>query len=121
MNGNSFFLTFEVYSLERSPKFAKNIEVLVGFAGLNDLVEVVVGPNDGLRKLYEDGKLERIDMMFLMFLDNYKPVYTTDLRLCKQLGLIKTSTVLAALSGIRSKHRQGKEDEIDARGQGRHG
>jgi catechol O-methyltransferase len=87
------------YSLERSPKFAKNIEVLVEFAGLNDLVEVIVGPSDeGLKKLYDESKLERIDMMFL---DHYKPAYTTDLKLCEQLGLIKKGTVLAADNVIK--------------------
>lgn len=87
------------YSLERSPKFAKNIETLVEFAGLSDLVEVVVGPsNEGLKKLYDAGKLEQIDMMFL---DHYKPAYTTDLKLCEELGLIKKGTVLAADNVIK--------------------
>lgn len=87
------------YSLERSPKFAKNIEVLVDFAGLSDLVEVVVGPSDeGLTKLYNEGRLERIDMMFL---DHYKPAYTADLKLCEQLGLIQKGTVLAADNVIK--------------------
>jgi len=87
------------YSLERSPKFAKNIEVLVDFAGLSDLVGVVVGPSDeGLTKLYNEGKLERIDMMFL---DHYKPAYTADLKLCEQLGLIQKGTVLAADNVIK--------------------
>jgi len=87
------------YSLERSPKFAKNIETLVEFAGLGDLVEVVIGPSgEGLKKLYNEGKLERIDMMFL---DHYKPAYTTDLKLCEQLGLIQKGTVLAADNVIK--------------------
>lgn len=87
------------YSLERSPKFARNIEILVDFAGLSDVVEVIVGPSDeGLKKLYDEGRLERIDMMFL---DHYKPAYTTDLKLCEQLGLIKKGTVLAADNVIK--------------------
>lgn len=82
------------YSLERSPKFAKNIEALVDFAGLGDIVEVVVGPSDeGIKKLHAAGKLKSIDMMFL---DHYKPAYTTDLKLCEHLGLIGKGTVLAA-------------------------
>jgi catechol O-methyltransferase len=87
------------YSLERSSKFAKNIEVLVEFAGLSNFVEVIVGPSDeGLKTLYDGGKLERIDMMFL---DHYKPAYTTDLKLCEQLGLIKKGTILAADNVIK--------------------
>jgi catechol O-methyltransferase len=87
------------YSLERSPKFAKNIEILVDFAGLGPFVEVVVGPSDeGIKTLHTAGKLEKIDMMFL---DHYKPVYTTDLKLCEELGLIQKGTVLAADNVIK--------------------
>jgi catechol O-methyltransferase len=81
------------YSLERSSKFAKNIETLVELAGLKDFVEVLVGPsNEGIKKLHSRG-LEMIDMMFL---DHYKPAYTSDLKLCEHLGLIMKGTVLAA-------------------------
>jgi catechol O-methyltransferase len=81
------------YSLERSPKFAQVIRDLVEFAGLKDFVEVIVGPSDeGIRKLHSNG-LKTIDMMFL---DHYKPAYTSDLKLCEQLGLIGKGTVLAA-------------------------
>jgi catechol O-methyltransferase len=87
------------YSLERSPKFAKNIEILVEYAGLSDIVEVVVGPSDeGIRKLWSEGKLKLIDIMFL---DHYKPAYTTDLKLCEELGLIQKGTVLAADNVIK--------------------
>lgn len=82
------------FSLERSPKFAENIKALVDFAGLNDVVEVIVGPSDeGIQQLCDDGKVKKIDMMFL---DHYKPAYTTDLKLCESLGLISKGTVLAA-------------------------
>lgn len=87
------------YSLERSPKFAKNIEALVEFAGLSPFVEVIVGSSDdGIKKLHSEGKLKQIDMMFL---DHYKPAYTTDLKLCEELGLIKKGTVLAADNVIK--------------------
>ncbi|KAF7947573.1 hypothetical protein EAE96_008657 [Botrytis aclada] len=81
------------YSLERSPKFAKVITALVEFAGLEEFVEVIVGPsNKGIQTLHSRG-LKTIDMMFL---DHYKPAYTADLKLCEQLGLIKKGTILAA-------------------------
>ncbi|KAA8570920.1 hypothetical protein MFRU_011g00390 [Monilinia fructicola] len=81
------------YSLERSPKFAKVITELVEFAGLDGFIEVIVGPsNEGIQKLHSNG-LKSIDMMFL---DHYKPAYTTDLKLCEELNLIKKGTVLAA-------------------------
>lgn len=82
------------FSLERSPNFAKNIGVLVKFAGLGDFVEVIVGPsNESIKSLHQSGRVKTIDMMFL---DHYKPAYTTDLKLCESLGLIKKGTVLAA-------------------------
>ncbi|KAE8441182.1 hypothetical protein EG329_005782 [Mollisiaceae sp. DMI_Dod_QoI] len=82
------------FSLERSPKFAKNIKALIDFAGLSDIVEVVVGPSDeGIQHLYGAAKVKQIDMMFL---DHYKPAYTTDLKLCESLGMIGKGTVLAA-------------------------
>lgn len=82
------------YSLERSPKFAKNIEALVELAGLSTFVEVVVGPSDeGIKKLHDSGGVKTINMMFL---DHYKPAYTTDLKLCESLDMIQVGTVLAA-------------------------
>jgi len=81
------------YSLERSPKFAKVIQTLVEIAGLKDFVEVIIGPSsEGIKKLHSAG-LKTIDMMFL---DHYKPAYTTDLKLCEHLGLVKKGTVLVA-------------------------
>ncbi len=37
----------------------------------------------------------------MMFLDHYKPAYTTDLKLCEKLGLIHKGTVLAADNVIK--------------------
>ncbi|KAI9046825.1 hypothetical protein LZ554_008906 [Drepanopeziza brunnea f. sp. 'monogermtubi'] len=82
------------FCLERSPKFAHNIQELVKFAGLGDMVDVVVGPsNESIKALHGSGKLTKIDMMFL---DHYKPAYTTDLKLCESLGLVGKGTTLAA-------------------------
>ena len=79
------------YSLERSPKFAKVTEDLVGIAGLGGFVQVILGAsNETIKMLANTGKLTTIDMMFL---DHYKPAYTTDLKLCESLGLIKKGTV----------------------------
>lgn len=87
------------FSLERSPKFAENIKTLVEFAGLGDFVEVVVGSSsDSIHHLHETGQVKNIDMMFL---DHYKPAYTTDLKLCESLGMISKDTVLAADNVIK--------------------
>jgi catechol O-methyltransferase len=81
------------YSLERSSKFAKVIQALVEFAGLGEVVVMVIGASsDSIKMLHATG-LKTIDMMFL---DHYKPAYTTDLKLCEHLGMIRKGTILAA-------------------------
>jgi len=87
------------YSLERSPKFAELIKNLIDFAGLEDVVEVRVGPSDeSIYKMQAEGSLKHIDMLFL---DHYKPAYITDLKLCEQLGLIDEGTLLVADNVIK--------------------
>ena len=72
---------------------------LVDLAGLTDLVKVIVGSSDeGIARLAASGQLKSVD---LMFLDHYKPAYTTDLKLCEELGLIKKGSVLAADNVIK--------------------
>ncbi|TDZ38961.1 putative catechol O-methyltransferase 2 [Colletotrichum spinosum] len=86
-------------SLERNPEFAAVIASLVDLAGLSDTVKVVVGPSDAsIRRLHSSGALPHID---LMFLDHYKPAYTTDLKLCEQLRLVRPGSVLAADNVIK--------------------
>ena len=89
------------YSLERNPEFAAVIGSLIDLAGLSDVVKVVVGSSDqSILRLFQEGKLS--DGIDLMFLDHYKPAYTTDLKLCEDLGLIKPGrTVLAADNVIK--------------------
>ena len=80
------------YSLERNPEFAAVISSLVDLAGLSDIVKVEVGPSDlSISRLHKSGVLKEIDFMFL---DHYKPAYTTDLKLCEELGLVGSGTVL---------------------------
>lgn len=82
------------FSLERNPEFAAVIASLVDLAGLSDIVKVIVGSSEAsIKRLHASKTLRRID---LMFLDHYKPAYTTDLKLCEELGLISPGTVLAA-------------------------
>ncbi|KAI9700280.1 MAG: hypothetical protein M1836_002295 [Candelina mexicana] len=82
------------YSLERNPGFAAVIMALVDLAGLSDVVKVIVGPSaESIKRLHADGTLKHID---LMFLDHYKPAYTSDLKLCEHLKLISPGSVMAA-------------------------
>lgn len=87
------------FSLERDPAFAAVIMSLVDLAGLSDVVKVIVGSSDeSIARLYQTGQLKHID---LMFLDHYKPAYTTDLKLSEELGLITEGSVLAADNVIK--------------------
>lgn len=87
------------FSLERNPEFAAVIMSLVDLAGLSGVVKVVVGPStDSIKRLHSNGTLKHID---LMFLDHYKPAYTTDLKLCEHLGLVTPGSVLAADNVIK--------------------
>ncbi len=87
------------YSLERNPEFAAVIMSLADLAGLSDVVKVIVGPSaESIKRLHNEGVLDHID---LMFLDHYKPAYTTDLKLCEHLKLIKPGSVLAADNVIK--------------------
>lgn len=87
------------YSLERNPEFAAVITSLVDLAGLSSTVKVVVGSSDeSLHRLHASGSLTKID---LMFLDHYKPAYTTDLKLCEELGLVTIGSFLAADNVIK--------------------
>ena len=87
------------FSLERNPEFAAVILSLVDLAGLSDIVKVVVGSSaESIGRLYANGTLGHID---LMFLDHYKPCYITDLKLCEKLRLVIPGTVLAADNVIK--------------------
>lgn len=83
------------FSLERNPEFAAVVASLADLAGLRDVVTVVVGSSDAsLARLNAEGTLKTIDFMFL---DHYKPAYTSDLKLCEELNMIVPGrTVLAA-------------------------
>lgn len=81
-------------SLELNPEFAAIANMLIELAGLRDFVRVIVGRSDtSLDRLYRSGEVKTIE---LMFIDHYKPAYTTDLKLCEQLGMIQPGSVLAA-------------------------
>ncbi|KAI1382012.1 S-adenosyl-L-methionine-dependent methyltransferase [Hypoxylon crocopeplum] len=82
------------YSLEMNPEFAAVISMLVELAGLSEIVKVIVGPSSrSLERLSNEGALKHIDMLFL---DHFKPAYTTDLKLCEELGLVSAGSIYVA-------------------------
>ena len=89
----------QYFSLERNPEFGAVIRSLTDLAGLDDIVKVEIGSSDAsLMRLYKAGLLKHVDMMFL---DHYKPAYTTDLKLCEELKLVTPGSVLAADNVIK--------------------
>ena len=82
-----------------NPEFGAVIMSLVDLAGLSDIVKVVQGSSDAsIARLHGQGLLKHID---LMFLDHYKPAYTTDLKLCEELKLVTPGSVMAADNVIK--------------------
>ncbi|KAF3027434.1 hypothetical protein E8E15_009150 [Penicillium rubens] len=81
-------------SLELNPEFAAIANMLIELAGLRDFVSIIVSRSDlSLHKLLTSGEVKKVE---LLFIDHYKPAYTTDLKLCEHLGAIVPGSVLAA-------------------------
>lgn len=81
-------------SFEASPKFAAISGALVELAGLDDVVEIRVGPcRDSLRKLRNEYPTGAVD---LFFIDHAKLEYVNDLKLCEELGLVGVGTTVIA-------------------------
>ena len=115
------------FSLERNPEFGAVIMSLADLAGLGGFLKVVIGSSAAsIRRLHAEGSLQYVDMMFL---DHFKPAYTTDLKLCETLGLVKPGTVLVAdnvirpgnppyleyvRSSVEDKKRMSQDDAADA-------
>ncbi|KAI0485778.1 catechol O-methyltransferase [Xylaria cf. heliscus] len=90
------------YSLEENTEFGKVITELVDLAKLDDVVKVVIGSIfESLRQLHADGSLPQID---LLLLDHYNTLYTDDLKICEELGLIEVDTIVAADNVIKPEN-----------------
>lgn len=73
----------------------KNIRTLVALAGLDDIVEVVVGQSsESIKTMFGIQTAgNKVDMLFL---DHHKPMYIQDLKICESLGVVGQGTVLVA-------------------------
>ncbi|PWY89456.1 O-methyltransferase [Aspergillus sclerotioniger CBS 115572] len=81
-------------SLEVSPVFADISDTLIRLAGLEDIVEIIVGPcRESLRALREVYPNRRLDMIFF---DHRKVQYVNDLKLCEELRLVAPGTTVLA-------------------------
>ncbi|RAK95024.1 O-methyltransferase [Aspergillus ibericus CBS 121593] len=81
-------------SLELNPVFAAISDILIRLAGLEDTVEIMVGPcRESLRALKETYPHGGLDMIFL---DHFKVQYVNDLKLCEELRLVAPGTTVLA-------------------------
>lgn len=89
-----------VWSLEMDPDIATIARDLISTAGLSDYVTVVDGKAaDSLRKLKEEGKVERIDFLFL---DHDESLYEQDLKLAlDELKLLQQNACIVADNVLR--------------------
>jgi catechol O-methyltransferase len=84
----------KVFSMELEKQFAEIANDFLDLAGLQGTVQIVQGQSsDSLKRLKEDKKLEKIDVLFL---DHWEKFYLSDLQLCEDLGLFKKGTVIIA-------------------------
>lgn len=91
--------SLRVWSLEASPIYAAFIMSMVDLAGLSDIVKVVTGPAEAsLRRLHDSRSLKQVDFVFM---DHQEDLYTSDLKLCEQLGILKVGSVIAADNVVR--------------------
>lgn len=88
-----------IWSLEVSLEFATIARDMIDIAGLSDLITVVVGTaEETLKQLKKDGKLDKID---LLFLDHAEELYVPDFKVCQALGLFKTGSIIIADNVVR--------------------
>lgn len=80
------------YTLESSPEFAAVIMALVKLAGLDDVVEVLVGDSGAsLERLHREKSITNIDMLFIDHIE-----FERDIKLCERLDLVSPGTLVAA-------------------------
>ncbi|KAM0746427.1 S-adenosyl-L-methionine-dependent methyltransferase [Meredithblackwellia eburnea MCA 4105] len=88
-----------LFSLEFDPLFASIAMNLIDLAGLGDVVKVVTGAAAAsLARLKVDGTLDCIDMLFL---DHVEDLYAEDLKVCEDLGLLKSGSCIVADNVLR--------------------
>ena len=84
----------KVFSCELDPSFVRITRDFVELAGLNDIVEIVHGPAaESLKKVKHEGRLNKTDVLFI---DHWEKFYVADLRVCEELGLLQSGSVVIA-------------------------
>lgn len=85
-----------VFTFEFDPAVAEVARSLVRAAGLQDVVEVLVGPGaESLKKLHAEGRVGpgQVDVVFI---DHWEQHYLPDLKLCEELKLFHVGSLALA-------------------------
>ncbi|KAJ5585117.1 S-adenosyl-L-methionine-dependent methyltransferase [Penicillium hispanicum] len=89
----------QFWSLEFDPLIASIAMNLVDLAGLSDIVKIVVGTAaDSLARLSTEGKLTKIDFLFL---DHVEDLYLADLKNVEALQLLHPGALVVADNVLR--------------------
>lgn len=89
----------QVWSLELERDFATIVEEIVEFAGLSDIVRVVVGPaSETLKAMKADGRIQQPDMYLV---DHIEDLYVSDFQTIEGLGCLKVGAVVIADNVVR--------------------
>lgn len=86
----------KVFTFEFDPKVAEVARDLIKAAGLDDVVEVHVGPGaESLKKLVAEGRIKSggVDVVFI---DHWEECYLPDLKLCEELNLFHKGSLALA-------------------------
>jgi catechol O-methyltransferase len=90
------------FCVEQNEQYATVARVAIDIAGLSDVVQVIVGSSSAtLRQLRATIGLPRDVQLDFVFLDHYKPLYTTDLKIMEQDKLVGPGSVLVADNVIK--------------------
>jgi catechol O-methyltransferase len=83
-----------LWSLEFDPLIASIAMNLIELAGLSHIAKVVVGSaSDSIKRLHAEQKLTAIDFLFL---DHVEDLYVADLKVCENLALLKSGSMVVA-------------------------
>lgn len=84
----------KVYTCELDAGIAKVAQQIIELAGLNDIVEVIVGSStDSIKNLHRQGNIDHIDVLFI---DHWEEFYLPDLMVCENEGLLQKGAVVLA-------------------------
>ena len=92
----------QLWSLEYEGRFAKIARELIELAGVDDIVQLVVGEaGESLKSLKSEGTMKEgsVDMLFL---DHVEDLYEADFKIAwEEMGLLREGTVIVADNVLR--------------------